>query len=53
MTALLNAEFTDETGTVRKLRRDELLLYLTVIATAAVRGWASMPTFVSTANGQL
>lgn len=46
MTDLLNAEFTDETGTVRKLRRDELLLYLTVIATAGAEtttrliGWA-------------
>ena len=45
MTELLNAEFEDETGTVRKLRRDELLLYLTVIATAGsetttrVLGW--------------
>jgi len=46
MTDLLNAEFEDETGTVRKLRRDELLLYLTVIATAGSEtttralGWA-------------
>jgi len=46
MTDLLNAEFEDETGTVRKLRRDELLLYLTVIATAGsetttrMLGWA-------------
>jgi cytochrome P450 len=46
MTELLNAEFEDETGTVRKLRRDELLLYLTVIATAGsetttrMLGWA-------------
>lgn len=46
MTDLLNAEFTDETGTVRTLRRDELLLYLTVIATAGSEtttrliGWA-------------
>lgn len=46
MTDLLNAEFTDETGTMRKLRRDELLLYLTVIATAGsetttrLLGWA-------------
>ncbi len=46
MTDLLNAEFTDETGTVRKLRRDELLMYLTVIATAGAEtttrliGWA-------------
>ncbi len=34
MTDLLNAEFTDETGTVRRLSRDELLMYLTVVATA-------------------
>lgn len=32
MTELLNAEFEDETGTLRKLGREELLLYLTVIA---------------------
>jgi cytochrome P450 len=46
MTDLLNAEFEDETGTVRRLRREELLLYLTVIATAGAEtttrliGWA-------------
>ncbi|MGW0160747.1 cytochrome P450 [Mycobacterium sp. NPDC003323] len=46
MTDLLNVEFEDETGTVRKLGRDELLLYLTVIATAGsetttrMLGWA-------------
>jgi cytochrome P450 len=46
MTNLLNAEFEDETGTVRKLTRDELKLYLTVIATAGSEtttrliGWA-------------
>lgn len=46
MTELLNAEFTDETGTLRKLGRDELLLYLTVISTAGSEtttrliGWA-------------
>ncbi len=46
MTDLLNAEFTDETGTVRRLHREELLLYLTVIATAGSEtttrliGWA-------------
>ena len=34
MTDLLNAEFVDETGTLRRLHREELLLYLTVIATA-------------------
>jgi cytochrome P450 len=46
MTDLLNAEFTDETGTLRRLAREELLLYLTVIATAGSEtttrliGWA-------------
>jgi cytochrome P450 len=46
MTELLNAEFEDETGTVRKLSREELLLYLIVIATAGSEtttrliGWA-------------
>jgi cytochrome P450 len=46
MTDLLNAEFEDETGAVRTLHRDELLLYLTVIATAGSEtttrliGWA-------------
>ncbi|MBJ7462798.1 MAG: cytochrome P450 [Mycolicibacterium sp.] len=46
MTDLLNAEFEDETGTRRTLRRDELLLYLIVIATAGSEtttrliGWA-------------
>jgi len=33
MTELLNVEFTDETGTVRRLRREELLVYL------QRRGW--------------
>lgn len=46
MTDLLNAEFEDETGTRRTLRREELLMYLTVIATAGSEtttrliGWA-------------
>jgi cytochrome P450 len=46
MTDLLNAEFIDETGTRRRLHREELLLYLTVIATAGSEtttrliGWA-------------
>ena len=46
MTDLLNVEFTDETGTVRRLSRDELLMYLTVVATAGSEtttrliGWA-------------
>ena len=34
MTELLNAEFEDETGTVRGLTREELLTYLTVVAGA-------------------
>jgi cytochrome P450 len=47
MTELLNVEFTDETGTVRRLRREELLVYLNVVAGAgnetATRliGWAA------------
>ncbi|MBV9090950.1 MAG: cytochrome P450 [Mycobacteriaceae bacterium] len=46
MTELLNVEFIDESGTRRRLARDELLLYLTVIATAGSEtttrliGWA-------------
>ncbi|WP_167759570.1 cytochrome P450 [Mycobacterium sp. PS03-16] len=46
MTELLNAEFADETGARRRLGRDELLLYLQVIATAGSEtttrliGWA-------------
>jgi cytochrome P450 len=34
MTALLNAEFEDETGTTRRLTRDEVLTFATVIAGA-------------------
>ena len=34
MTELLQAEFEDETGTVRRLTRDEVLTYLTVVAGA-------------------
>ena len=34
MTELLNVEFTDETGTERKLTRQELLTYLEVVAGA-------------------
>src|SRR3984957_11724781 len=34
MTELLHVEFTDETGTVRKLTRNELLTYLEVLAGA-------------------
>jgi cytochrome P450 len=33
-TELLNAEFTDETGTARKLRRDELLVFMNLVAVA-------------------
>lgn len=46
MTELLTAEFADETGARRRLGRDELLLYLQVIATAGSEtttrliGWA-------------
>ncbi len=46
MTELLNVEFTDETGTVRRLTRDELLVYLNVVAgagnetTTRLIGWA-------------
>ncbi len=34
MTELLNVEFVDETGTTRRLTRDELLIYLNVVAGA-------------------
>ena len=34
MTELLHAEFEDETGTVRRLTRDELLTYIDVVAGA-------------------
>jgi cytochrome P450 len=46
MTELLNVEFTDETGTVRKLTRAELLTYIEVVAgagnetTTRLIGWA-------------
>ena len=46
MTELLHAEFEDETGTVRRLTREELLTYLTVVAgagnetTTRLIGWA-------------
>jgi cytochrome P450 len=45
MTELLNAEFEDETGTVRRLTRPEILTYVTVLAgagnetTARLIGW--------------
>src|ERR1700741_974087 len=34
MTELLHAEFEDETGSVRRLRRDELLTYISVVSGA-------------------
>ncbi|GBE67585.1 cytochrome P450 [Mycobacterium sp. MFM001] len=34
MTELLNVEFVDETGTTRRLTRDELLIYVNVVAGA-------------------
>ena len=46
MTELLNAEFEDETGTVRRLTRDELLTYVSVVSgagnetTTRLIGWA-------------
>ena len=46
MTDLLNAEFEDETGTVRRLTRDEVLTYTFVVAgagnetTTRLIGWA-------------
>ena len=46
MTELLNAEFEDETGTTRRLTRDEILTYVNVVAgagnetTTRLIGWA-------------
>jgi cytochrome P450 len=46
MTQLMNAEFEDETGTRRTLRREEILTYITVVAgagnetTTRLIGWA-------------
>jgi len=34
MTELLNVEFEDETGNIRRLRRDELLIYISVVSGA-------------------
>jgi cytochrome P450 len=34
MTQLLNLEFADETGTTRRLRRDEVLIYIELLASA-------------------
>jgi len=45
-TELLNAEFTVETGTTRKLRRDELLMFMNLVAVAGAEtttrliGWS-------------
>ena len=47
VTELLNVEFTDETGTTRKLAREELLMYVNVVAAAGNEtttrfiGWAA------------
>jgi cytochrome P450 len=46
MTELMHAEFEDETGTTRRLRRDEVLTYVNVVAgagnetTTRLIGWA-------------
>ncbi len=46
MTELLNVEFVDETGTMRRLTREEILVYLNVVAgagnetTTRLIGWA-------------
>jgi cytochrome P450 len=46
MTELLNVEFVDETGSTRRLTRDEILVYLNVVAgagnetTTRLIGWA-------------
>ena len=46
MTELLHVEFEDEAGTVRRLRRDELLIYISVVSgagnetTTRLIGWA-------------
>jgi len=46
MTELLHVEFEDDTGTVRRLRRDELLTYISVVSgagnetTTRLIGWA-------------
>ena len=46
MTELLNVEFVDETGATRRLRREEILVYLNVVAgagnetTTRLIGWA-------------
>ncbi|OBH47528.1 cytochrome [Mycobacterium mantenii] len=46
MTELLNVEFVDETGTIRRLTREEILVYLNVVAgagnetTTRLIGWS-------------
>jgi cytochrome P450 len=46
MTELLHVEFTDDTGTVRRLRREELLTYISVVSgagnetTTRLIGWS-------------
>ena len=48
-TELLNAEFVDETGALRRLRRDELLIFMNVVAVAGAEtttrmiGWMGTP----------
>lgn len=48
MTELLNLEFEDETGTIRQLRREELMTFLTLITgagsdtTATAIGWVGL-----------
>ena len=47
MTQLLNVEFEDETGATRRLRQDEIITYLTLVAaagsdtTATALGWCA------------
>ena len=47
VTELLHVEFTDDTGTVRRLTREELLMYVSVVAAAGnetttrLLGWAA------------
>jgi cytochrome P450 len=50
MTQLMGFEFEDETGTTRKLRRDEMVTYLTLITTA---GSDTTATGISSAGGLL
>ena len=50
MTQLMGFEFEDETGTTRKLRRDEMVTYLTLITTA---GSDTTATGISSAGSLL